>query len=270
MKPLVITAAIVGAETMRSDNPNIPYLPEEIATEAEKCSQNGASMVHVHGRLADGTPTQDRNTFGQILSKIRDRSDVLVQFSTGGAVGMSVAERIEAIDLRPEMATLTTGSVNFGDECFLNTFPMIVEIAEGLKKHKIRPEIEVFDSAMIGTALRLEKMGLLEGPLHFDFVMGMPGGIAGTEAALLFLISQIPNDATWSVAGLGRFEFPLAKLAIQLGGHVRVGLEDNIYLAKGVLAAGSWELVEKISEFSKAFNRDVSTPEQARNILSIQ
>ncbi len=270
MKPLVITAAVVGAETMRSDNPNVPYLPEEIAIEAEKCRERGASMAHVHGRLADGTPTQDRNTFEKILTQIRNTSDLMVQFSTGGAVGMSVAERIEAIDLKPDMATLTTGSVNFGDECFLNTFPMIIEIAEGLKKHHIRPEIEVFDSAMIGTALRLEKMGLLEGPLHFDFVMGMPGGIEGSEAALKFLISLIPDDATWSVAGIGRFEFPLAKLAIQLGGHVRVGLEDNIYVSKGVLAAGSWELVEKISEFSKGFNREISTPEQARNILSVQ
>ncbi len=270
MKALIITAAIVGAETMKSDNPNLPYSPEEIAIEATKCREAGASMVHVHGRLANGQPTQDRETFAKILTEVRNRSDILVQFSTGGAVGMSVQERIEAIDLKPDMATLTTGSVNFGDECFLNTFPMIVQIAEGLKKHAIRPEIEVFDSAMIGTALKLQKMGLLEGPLHFDFVMGMPGGIAGSEAALTFLVSQIPEDATWSVAGLGRFEFPLAKLAIERGGHVRVGLEDNIYISKGVLAAGSWELVEKISEFSRSLKREISTPEQTRNLLKIQ
>lgn len=227
-------------------------------------------MVHVHGRLEDGTPTQDYSTFSKILNNIRKQSDILVQFSTGGAVGMPVAERIEAITLQPDMATLSTGSINFGDACFLNTFPMIFEIAEGLKANGIRPEIEIFDSGMIGTALKLVKMGVLSGPLHFDFVMGMPGGIGGDERALRYLVSLIPEDATWSVAGIGRFEFPLAKLAIEMGGHVRVGLEDNIYVEKGVLAKGSWELVEKISFFSKERNRPISTPEQARNILLIQ
>lgn len=269
MNPLVITAAIVGAETMKTDNPNVPYTPEEIAIEAEKCESAGATMVHVHGRLADGTPTQDRDTFGQILHKIRERTELLVQFSTGGAVGMSVEERIDAVDLRPDMATLTTGTVNFGDDVFMNDWKTVCEIAKQLKANGIKPEIEVFDTGMVDSALRLLKKELIEAPLHFDFVLGVPGGMGGSSDRLDFLLTLIPEGSTWSVAGVGRFELPLAYRAIDLGGHVRVGLEDNIYIEKGVLAKGSWELVSKVNSYAASVGRPIATPAQAREILGL-
>lgn len=267
MQPLIITAALVGAETMREHNPNVPYTPEEIAAEAAKCREAGAAMVHVHGRHDDGRPTQDRETFRRILDEIRARTDVLVQFSTGGAVWMSVDERIEALDLEPDMATLTTGTVNFGDEVFMNSLPMIREIAQRLQLHGVRPEIEVFDTGMVDTALRLVAEGLLEEPLHFDFVLGVPGAMGARPENLDFLVSMIPPASTWSVAGIGRHELPLAYRAIEMGGHVRVGLEDNIYIDKGVLARGSWELVERVADRASSLGRPIATPAIAGKIL---
>lgn len=266
---LMITAAVVGAEVTREHTPYVPYTPEEIAEEARRCRDAGAIMAHVHGRREDGSPTQDRETFRQILDKIRERSDVLVQFSTGGAVGMDVEERIEALDLKPDMATLTTGTVNFGDEVFWNDLGTIRTIAERLKRFGIRPEIEIFDTGMVDTALRLEREGLLEGPLHYDFVLGVPGGMGARSEALTFLVSLLPKGSTWSVAGIGRHELPLAYEAIELGGHVRVGLEDNVYVAKGVLAKGNAELVEKVVERALQAGRTIASVDEARAMLRL-
>ena len=269
MKPLIITAAIVGAETMREHNPNVPYSPDEIADEAKRCVDAGASIIHVHGRRDDGSPTQDRETFRAILDGIRSRCDCIVQFSTGGAVGMSVDERTEGLDLRPEMATLTTGTVNFGDDVFLNSYPMIVDIASRLKRYGVRPEVEVFDTGMVDTALRLVKEELLSSPVHFDFVLGVPGGMGGRPENLDFLVNMIPPGSTWSVAGVGRHELPLARHAIQKGVHVRVGLEDNIFVSKGVLASGSYELVEKVVEYATEHKRAVANVSETRTILGL-
>lgn len=266
--PLIITAAIVGAEVMREHTPYVPYTPEEIAAEAIKCREAGAAMVHVHGRLDDGTPTQSREVFSQILDRIRAQSDILVQFSTGGAVGMDVEERIEALDLRPDMATLTTGTVNFGEDIFANDLNTIRTIARRLQDFQITPEIEIFDTGMVDTALRLlNKEGLLKAPLHFDFVLGVPGGMGARERNLEFLVEMLPSGSTWSVAGIGRHELPLAYRAVDMGGHVRVGLEDNVYLSKGVLAKGSWELVEKVAEYAREQGRPLASPAQASETL---
>ncbi len=268
--PLMITAALVGAEVMREQTPYVPYTPEEIAEEARRCREAGAIMAHVHGRREDGTPTQDRATFQQILEKIRERSDILVQFSTGGAVGMDVEERIEALDLKPDMATLTTGTVNFGDDVFWNDMATIRTIAQRLQTHAIRPEVEIFDTGMVDTALRLRKEGLLDpDALHFDFVLGVPGAMGARIENLEFLVSMLPEGCTWSVAGVGRHELPMAYAAIDMGGHVRVGLEDNIYVSKGVLAKSNAELVEKVVEYAQKVGRPLATIEQAKTLLNI-
>lgn len=266
---LLITAAVNGAETTRTQNPNVPYTAAEIAAEAARCRGAGAAMVHVHGRLQDGTPTQDRETFRAILEEVRASSDVLVQFSTGGAVWMDVEERIEALDLRPDMATLTTGTVNFGDDVFMNALPLIRTIAERLTKYGIVPEIEVFEVGMVDTALRLLAEGILTGPLHFDFVLGVPGAMAARPQYLEFLVSLLPEDSTWSVAGIGRHELPLAYKAIEMGGHVRVGLEDNVFVEKGVLARGSWELVENVTRRARSLGREPMTPPDAKTLLRL-
>ncbi len=267
--PLIITAAVNGAETRREQTPYVPYTPDEIAEETRRCREAGASIVHVHGRRPDGTPTQDRTTFRRILEAIRTRTDIIVQFSTGGSVDMDLDERIDALDLQPDMATLTTGTVNFGEDVFLNTLPMIREIADHLDTYDIPPEIEIFDTGMIDTTMRLLEDGHLEHPLHFDFVLGVPGGMGARPEALDFLTSLVPDSSTWSVAGVGPHEWPMAREALERGGHVRVGLEDNIYLEKGVLARGSWELVETVADEADTFDRSVATPEEAAELLEL-
>jgi 3-keto-5-aminohexanoate cleavage enzyme len=269
MTPLLITAAIVGAEVTRDQSPYVPYTPEELAAEAVRCWHAGAHMVHLHVRQPDGTPSQSKVLFAQTMDLIRRECPILLQFSTGGAVGMDVEERIEALSLLPDMATLTTGSVNFGDDVFLNPPQLVRTIARRLQQYGIRPEIECFDTGMVDTALRLAKEGLLTLPGHFNFVLGMPGGMGGSTTHLDFISSLLPADCTWSVAGIGRTELPLAAHAIASGGHVRVGLEDNLYLSKGVLALGSWQLVEAVEALARSAGRPLATPEQARTLLRL-
>lgn len=268
--PLVITAAICGAETMKEQNPAVPYSAAELAVEARRCRDEGASVVHLHVRKPDGSPTQDRETFRIAIDAIREAApDLIIQTSTGGAVGMTVAERTQPLDLKPEFCTLTTGTCNFGDEVFENTFPMIREIAAKAVANGVRMEIEAFDAGFVDNAFRLHREGVIPAPLHFDFVLGVPGAMTGTDDRLDFMRSIIPEDATWMVAGVGRFELPLAGAAIARGGHVRVGLEDNSYISRGVLAAGSWELVRAVREMAAAAGVRTATPAEARQILSI-
>lgn len=269
MEKLVITAALTGAETTREDNPNLPVTPEEIAADAYLCWQAGASIVHIHGRNPDGTPTQDKAVYQEIIQAIRRRCDIIIQVSTGGAVGMDPEDRVQPVKLAPDMATLTTGSVNFGRDVFVNTPDTIEAFARTIKEYNVKPEIEVFDSGMIANALHLVKKGLLEHPLHFDFVLGVPGGMPGTPESLMFLRDSIPADATWTVAGIGRAELPLAVMAIVLGGHVRVGLEDNIYYRKGELATSNAQLVERVVRIAAELGRPAATPAEARKILKI-
>lgn len=267
--PLLITAAICGAEVTRADTPHVPYSPAELADEALRCFEAGAHVVHLHVREADGTPSQRAELFGEAMASIRARSTMIVQFSTGGAVGMSVQERADAVSLGPDMATLTTGSVNFGDEVFLNPPAGIRAIARRLQTYGVRPEIECFDSGMVDFALRLSAEGLIDLPAHFNFVLGCPGAMGATPAHLDFMRSLIPSNCTWSVAGIGRHELPLAERAIALGGHVRVGLEDNIYLRKGVLAKGSSELVAHVATLAQQAGRRLASMAEARILLRL-
>lgn len=267
--PLMITAAICGAEVFRDQTPHVPYTPQELAQEAVRCSEEGATMVHLHVRLPDGTPSQSAELFGETMELIRARCPILVQFSTGGAVGMTVAERADALKLQPDMATLTTGSVNFGDDIFANAAPMVRQIAKRMAEFGVRPEIECFDTGMVETAIRLAKEGAIPTPSHFNLVMGMAGGMGGTAHHLDFVKTLLPSDCTWSVAGIGRFELPLAERAIALGGHVRVGIEDNLYLSKGVLAKGSYELVRAVAVLARQAGRPLATVQQARQLLRL-
>lgn len=269
MSKLIITAALVGAEVTREQTPYIPLTPAEIAEEAYKCWQEGASIVHIHVRDAEGKPSQDKEIFREVIGLIKEKCDVIVQISTGGATTAKVEERIAPIELGPEMGTLSTGTCNFGGDVFMNSPEYIEKIAKALQQYGVKPEIEVFEVGMIQNALNLVKKGLLTEPLHFDFVMGVPGAIPGTPKNLMHLVESIPANATWSVAGIGRAELPLAVMAIVLGGHVRVGFEDNIYYSKGVLAKSNAELVARVVRIAKECGREVATPDDARKMLGI-
>lgn len=271
MEKLIITAAICGAEVTKEHNPAIPYTVEEHVREAKSAYDAGASLIHLHVRYDDGTPTQDKERFRVIMEAIKKECPgVIIQPSTGGATGMTNDERLQPIELNPEMATLDCGTLNFGgDEIFTNTENTIKYFGDRMIERGIKPELEVFDKSMIDMALRLHKRGHIKSPMHFDFVMGVNGGISGTTRDFVFLRESIPADATYTVAGVGRFEFPLAVLAIIDGGHVRVGFEDNVYISKGVLAKSNGELVEKVVRLAKEFGREIANPDEARKILGL-
>ena len=272
-EPMILTAAIVGAETTRESNPAVPYLPSEIAAEAIRCWEKGASIVHLHARRPDGTPTQEAALLGEAIELIRASCDVIIQVSTGGAVGMSGEERCQPLTLTgarsPEMATLSCGSVNFGEEIFENPRPLMRDIAERIRAAGIKPELEIFDAGMMDEARYLHRKGLIDLPAHFDFVLGVPGALAAREDALDYLLTQLPEGSTWCVAGIGRFELPMVEAAARRGGHARVGFEDNVFLSKGVLAKGSFELVEAAAEIARRHGRRVVRPSEARAILGI-
>lgn len=266
MEKLIITCALDGAEVTKEQNRYLPVTPVEIAEDALRVRQAGAAMVHVHGRLPDGRPTQAAAVYAEIISEIRARTDIIVQCSTGGAVGMSAEERLQPVMLRPEMASLTAGTVNFGRDVFMNSPDMMEHFAKVMKEQGVVPEIEAFDVGHIANALALVKQGILTLPLHFDFVMGVPGGIPGSVKNLLLMSESIPEGCTWSVAGIGRAQLPLATAAIILGGHVRVGLEDNIFYSKGVPASNEM-LVARVVRLARELGREVATPDEARRIL---
>ncbi len=272
MEKLIITAAICGAEVLKEHNPAVPYTIEECVREAKSAYDAGASIIHLHVRLDDGTPTQDKNRFKDVMDAIyKVCPDVIIQPSTGGAVGMTDDERLQPTELNPEMATLDCGTLNFGgDEVFMNTENTIKYFGQRMIERGIKPELEVFDKSMIDMALRLHKKGFIQKPMHFDFVMGVNGGISGELRDFVFLRGSIPQDATYTVAGVGRFEFPLAIAAIVDGGHVRVGFEDNVFLSKGVLAKSNGELVEKVVRLAKELGRDIASPAEAREILGLK
>jgi len=271
MEKLIITAAISGAEVTKEHNPAAPYTVEEIGREALSAYEAGASITHLHVREDDGTPTQDEARFAECIAEIKRLCpDVIIQPSTGGAVGMSNAERIQPVNLHPEMATLDCGTCNFGgDDVFVNTENTIIEFGEKMIELGIKPEVEVFDKGMIDMANRLNKKGYIKSPMHFNFVMGVNGGIAASPRDFVFMQGSIPAGSTFTASGIGRAQFPMAVMAIISGGHVRVGFEDNVYISKGVLAKSNGELVEKVVRLAKEFGREIATPAEAREILGL-
>jgi 3-keto-5-aminohexanoate cleavage enzyme len=269
MQPVMITAAMVGAEVTKAQQPKLPTTPQEIIQAAVECYEAGASIIHIHVRDSEGNATQDAGLFREVVEGIRARCDVITQVSTGGAVWMTAEERLQSIECRPDMATLTTGTVNFGESVFMNNRELVETFARRLQQYEIVPEIEIFDMGMLDEALRLRSMGLLSDPIQFDFVMGVPGAIGADPAHLMHMVRCLPPGSTWSVAGIGRHQLTLGMIALALGGHVRVGFEDNIYYRKGQLAESNAELVARIARIAREMDRPVATSDQAREILRL-
>jgi len=268
---VIVTAAVVGAEVTRAQSPHVPYTPAEIAQAAVDAWRAGAAVVHLHARWPDGRPSQDPGHFREIVDRIRlAPSDVVIQCSTGGAVGMGVDERLGSLVDGAEMGTLNLGTMNFGDEIFANARPDIVRIAARLREKGLVPECEVYDAGMLDTLAWLLAKGHLAAPYHVQFVLGVPGGMGASERNLRFLREGLPEPAVWTGAGVGRAQLEIAALALRMGGHVRVGLEDNLYLAKGVLARGSAELVERAVAMAREVGREPATPEEARALLGLR
>lgn len=271
MEKLIITAAICGAEVTKEQNPNVPYSIDEIVNEAYLAYSAGASIIHLHVRKPDGTPTQDYDIFKACFEKISACcKDVIIEPSTGGAIGMSNKERLTPLKLKPSLATLDCGTLNFGgDDVFTNTENTIIEFSKAMAALNIKPELEVFDKGMVDTAIRLLKLNILKSPLHFNFVMGVKGGISASMMDLSFLIHSLPPLSTYTVTGIGKNQFLMAAHAIASGGHVRVGFEDNLFIEKGKLAASNAELVKKIVRMAKELGREIASPLDAKKILNI-
>ncbi len=268
MDPLIITVAPVGAEVTPDQTPYLPITPAQLGETAREIRAAGASIVHVHCRNDDGTNTHDVARFRAAYEAIRAASDLVVQFSTGGAIGMTPQERAAPLALRPEMATLTCGTVNFGDDVFENSFPIMRGILQQMDAYGVVPELEIFDLGHLSNAKRLAREGALRLPRHVDFVLGVPGGLDASLEHLIDCVRALPDGCTWSVAGIGRMQLPLAVTAVAMGGHVRVGLEDNLYYSKGRLASNA-ELVARVVRIAEELGRPVATPDQARRILRL-
>lgn len=271
MEKLIITVAITGAELSKEKCPALPTTPEEQAQAAKDCVSAGASVIHLHVRDEKGSPSQDLDHFRRSLEAIRAISGPkpIIQFSTGGAVGEKIERRIAPLSLKPEMASFNLGTINFGEDIFVNTFAEMRGLAQAFEQFKVMPEFEIYEVGHLDTLKKFIKEGMLKPPYHCQFVLGVPGAMAGEVAGLSYLISQLPSHSTWAVAGIGRFELPLAVHAVVMGGQVRVGLEDNIYYSKGRLAKSNAELVERIVRIAKEVGREIATPEEARKILGM-
>ncbi len=270
MKPLIITVAPIGTEVTKEDNPNLPITPEEIAEEAYNCYKAGASIIHLHARDENGNSTQDPEIYNEMIELIKERCDIIIQISTGGAIGMSPEERRAPLKLKPEMASLTTGTVNFGDGVFYNPPTLIKSLAQEMKNLGIKPEMEIFDVGMVTNGKKLIKEGLIDLPFQFGLIMGVPGGIPGTIKDLLHLYESLPEKSMWSATGIGKSHIPISVTSIALGGNVRLGFEDNIYYEKGILAESNAQLVKRIVRIAKEIGRKIATPDEARKLLRLK
>jgi 3-keto-5-aminohexanoate cleavage enzyme len=280
MSKVVISAALTGVLATRNQCPAIPYSPKEIGEEAKRAADAGAAIVHIHARTADGGPDWKGETFAEIFNEVRARTDVIVNFSTG-AIGVPPEDRVAHIrDLKPEMAALNMGSMNYAiysekkktfyhDHVFANSFKDIQFFLETMKNARVRPEMECFDAGHIGNTRPLIDMGVLEPPFQFSLIMGVLGGIPGTTRHLVDQVDSLPPGSHWQVIGIGLNQWPLVAAGITMGGNVRVGLEDNFYLEDGKMAKSNGDLVDKASRLVRDLGREVATGAEARVQLGL-
>ncbi len=269
MEKLIITVAPTGSVPKKGQTPYVPVTPEEIAADAVECEEAGASILHIHTRDEDQNPSDDPERFVDVVRAASARTGLILQISTGGRAGVGLESRRRRLSAGGEMASLTTGSVNFPDSAYVNPPDLIDELAVEMKRLSIKPEIEVFDLAMLHNGIALMERGLIDAPLHFNFVMGLGGAIPARVEHLTHMVRFLPRGSTWTVSAVGAAQLPMATHAILMGGHVRVGLEDNIYFRKGELASNRM-LVERIVKISRLLEREVASPAEAREILSLK
>jgi 3-keto-5-aminohexanoate cleavage enzyme len=267
---VILTAAIVGAELTRAQTPYLPLTPSEIADEAARCREAGAAIIHLHVRDDAGANTQASDRYGEVMEAIRRKCDCVLQPSTGGAVGMSLDVRAGPLACRPEMATLNCGTLNFGDDVFVNSRPEIRQLAAKMRAAGTTPELECYEVGHVEEALALAAEGAISPPMHFQFVLGVKGAIPAREDVVHYLRTLVPKEATWAVAAVGRWQQPMTELAMRLGGHARVGIEDNIYVSKGTLSEGSAPLVARAAEYARSIGRQPVEPGRARAILGLR
>jgi uncharacterized protein (DUF849 family) len=268
----LITVAPTGAEHAKADVPQLPTTLDELVAEAKACEAAGAGLVHVHIRDAAHRPTLDLGRLKDTVAALREGTDLVVQLSTGGSVHDPLDSRLRVLEARPDSCSLTCGTVNFGDDVFLNPWPFMVELYEAAREARVVPEFELFDLGHVAALRRLlDTCGLpYGGKVHCDFVMGVPGGMPGTAQALVAGVQALPPEVTsWSATGIGRSHLPVLAAALSLGGHLRVGMEDNVVFARGRPVRSNAELVERAARLATELQRPPMSTAQARDLLGL-
>lgn len=281
-KKLILSAALTGAATNRSHCPAIPYTPKEIGEEAKRAVDAGASIVHIHARENDGTPSWRTEVFEEIKAEVRKHSsDVIINFSTG-AIGLSIQERIKHLPVtKPDMAAFNMGSMNYAifskkqkmfywNAVFENSFDMMIKVVKTMNENNICPEMECFDTGHIHNAVPLREMGLIPDNACYSLVMGVLGGIPASVDNLIHQIKQVPKGSFWQVIAISRMQWQLAATACTMGGNFRVGLEDNFYLPNGEMAKSNGECVEAGVNLARMLDREIATISEAREMLNIK
>ena len=270
MAKTIISAALTGAATPKEKNPNLPVTPKEIAEDAIKAWKAGAAVVHLHMRDENCKGTMDVERFRETVQRIRDNSDVIINLTSSGERGASYERRMEhLIQLKPEMASYDSGTFNWMPSVFSNPPDFLEMLGKVLTENDIKPEVEVFDSGMLHNAEYYVQKGIIKGPLHVQFVLGVQGAAQATVENLVHLRNKLPADATWSALGVGARHMPMLYAAIAMGGNVRVGLEDNLYYSRGQLATNEG-LVARAARVIREFGNEVATPDEARAILGLR
>jgi len=271
---VILTVATTGAWPTKENTPYVPIDPAEIAEEVYACWKAGASVAHIHVRDDQARASMDYDKFAETVNLIRDRKDcnIVLNLTTSGGIGLDDEVRMKPfIELRPELASYDCGSMNWQNNCVFENSPAFLEkLGNTMQEVGVKPEIEIFDVGMISNALYYLKKGVLKAPLHIQFVLGAAGGMPATVENLVYLKNLLPEDATWSALGIGKGHLPIMYTALALGGHIRVGMEDNILYSKGRLATSNVEFVERAKRIIHEFGKEVATPDEARQILGIK
>lgn len=269
----VITAAITGSWPTREQNPNLSITPEEIAKDVYECWKAGAAIAHIHVRNDDGTPSTDFEKYKETIERIRAYKDcdICINITSSGSVGFGDEERIYPLQkLLPEMASYDAGTLNWQYRTIFENHPRFLEkLGTALIESNIKPEIEIFDAGMIYNAIYYMKKGILKAPCHFQIVLGCPGGMTNTVENLVFLKSLIPAGSTWAACGIGSGHMPILMTTIAMGGHIRVGMEDNVMWQKGVLAESNAQFVKRAKELLEMNGLEAATPDEARQIYGL-
>ena len=273
METLLITVAPTGAETSKADVPQLPTTLPELVETAQRCESAGAAMIHLHLRDDDHRPTLDVGRLTDTVGAMRSETGLVVQLSTGGSVHDPLEDRLRVLDAAPDSCSLTMGTVNFGDDVFTNPWPFIVDLYQLSQERQVVPEFELFDLGHVAALHRLlAQHGLpYGGRVHCDLVMNVPGGMPGTADALVAAVNALPAETTsWSATGIGRSSLTVALAALSKGGHLRVGMEDTLTLARGVPVTHNEELVSRAAELGRLVQRPPMSPDQARDLLQVR
>lgn len=272
MKKTIITVAPTGAWPSKKDNPNIPLIPKEIAEDVFECYKAGAAVCHLHMRDDEGKGTMDKEKFRETVNLIKEKCDILINLTTSGDLHATDETRQEHLALlKPELASYDCGSMNWmHNSLFINHPNFLEQLGKTMKENGVKPEIEIFDAGMIYNSLYYVKKGVLDTPAHYQLVLGAAGGTAATVENLVYLKNLLPEGCTWSALGIGKGHIPIMLAALAMGGHVRVGMEDNVYFAPGELAKSNAQLVTRTANIIREMGGEIATPEDAREILGLK